>query len=80
MSNLEKYQAAFIESLELEAGEVSSATMESTAKWDSIGHMSLVSVIEDTFEIELSPEDIVELNSYDKGILILQKYGIDFNQ
>lgn len=79
MSNLEKYQDAFIESLELEADEVPLATMETVARWDSIGHMSLVSVIEDTFEIELSPEDIVELNSYDKGMSILRKHGIDLN-
>ena len=46
--------------------------------WDSVGHMSLVAELEDTFDIMLETDDIIDFSSYDKGIEILRKYDIEF--
>lgn len=79
MSNIEKYRQAFVESLEIKPEEVLTANMSEIERWDSIGHMSLIAVMEDTFGIEFMPDDITEFTSYEKGLEILKtKYGISF--
>lgn len=50
---------------------------EGIPEWDSVGHMSLVSCIEETFDIMLETDDIIEFNSFQKGIEILKKYGVE---
>ena len=46
-------------------------------EWDSIGHMALIADLEDTFEISLEMDDIIDFSSYEKGKDILKNYGID---
>jgi len=77
MTNLEKYQNAFVESLELSIENLSSASVETITNWDSIGHMSLIAVIEESFGIEFQPDDIIAFSSYEKGIELLRKYSIE---
>lgn len=74
MTNLEKYKNAFVESFDLDVKEVENASQETVEIWDSIGMMSLIAVIEDSFDLELQPDDIVEFTSYQKGIELLKKY------
>ena len=40
--------------------------------------MTLVAAIEDTFDIMMDTDDIIDLSSYEKGIEILKKYDIEF--
>ena len=47
-------------------------------QWDSIGHMTLISDIEDKFKITFETDDVVDFSSYKKGKEILKKYKIDF--
>ena len=47
-------------------------------QWDSIGHMTLISDLEDKFKITFETDDVVEFSSYKKGKKILKKYKIDF--
>ena len=49
---------------------------EETEKWDSIGHMMLIAALEEAFSIEFEPEEMLELDSYGKGIELLRKKGI----
>ena len=51
----------------------------SIATWDSIGHMQMIAELEDAFEIELEMDDIINFSSYNKGMEILAKYGIEVN-
>ena len=51
--------------------------MNSIGDWDSIGHMSLISALEEAFNIMFETEDILSLISYDQGIEILKKYGVE---
>ena len=76
MTNLEKYKNAFVESFDLDVKEVENASQETVEMWDSIGMMSLIAVIEDSFDLELQPDDIVEFTSYQKGIELLKKYNV----
>ena len=40
--------------------------------------MGLIAQLEDAFDIMLEPDDIVDLNSYEKGKEILAKYNVEF--
>ena len=77
MSNIEKLKEAFVEGLEISIEEVESATMESVDKWDSIGQMSLVAIIEDAFSIEFEPEEVMRFTSFAAGVDILKDHGIE---
>ena len=73
----EKYNEAFKVAFEIEDSELGSdLKYESIQEWDSIGHMSLIAELEDTFDISMEMDDIIDFSSYDKGIEILKKYSI----
>lgn len=78
MSNLEKYNNAFIESLEATPEQLANNLEYNTIPlWDSIGHMSLIAALEEAFDIEMETNDLIALSSYNKGKEILQKYDIE---
>lgn len=78
MSNIEKLKEAFAEGLEIPMKEVEAATMESVDKWDSIGQMSLVAIIEDAFGIEFEPDEVMRFTSFAAGVDILKNHNIEF--
>lgn len=79
MNNLEKYKKAFVDSLSLSNSvKVEKLEYQSIDEWDSIGHMTLMSELESTFNITIDTDDIVEFGSFDKGKEILKKYKINF--
>ena len=79
MSNLEKYNQAFCESLEISEDQLAGLKYQDTELWDSVGHMTLVAAIEDAFDIMMETDDIVDLSSYEKGKQILsEKHNIEF--
>lgn len=77
MNNKEKYINAFIVALELEEGtNIEEYKIGSSENWDSVGHMTLITQLEDDFDIMFETEDIIDFDSFNKGIEILGKYGI----
>ncbi len=77
MTNREKYVNAFVESLDVTEEETAGLKYQDIPAWDSVGHMGLVAEIEDAFDIQFETDDIVEFGSFEKGIEILKKYGIE---
>lgn len=77
MTNLEKYNEAFKNTLEVSDDVFEGLEYQSIKEWDSIGHMSLMSELEDAFDIELETDDIIDFSSYQKGKEILKKYGVE---
>lgn len=77
MDNLEKYRQCFCEVFSLGADfELETTKMGGTPDWDSVGHMELITALEDTFDIMFETEDILRFTSYVEGIEILKKYGV----
>lgn len=77
MNNIEKYNAAIRESFEMdETDEVENVKRGTTGNWDSLGHIVLIDKIETTFDIMISPEDILSFKDYESGIDILKKYDV----
>lgn len=51
MTNLEKYNQAFMETFEIAADKLEGPKYQDIEEWDSVGHMSLIGKLEDTFDI-----------------------------
>tara|TARA_Y100001968_G_C18714880_1_gene417464 strand:- start:33 stop:269 length:237 start_codon:yes stop_codon:yes gene_type:complete len=77
MSNLERYQKVFIDSFETEKEKLDELKYQDIQQWDSVGHMSMISMLEEEFDIMLEMDDIIDFSSFKKGIETLKKYGID---
>lgn len=78
MTNLEKYNRAFINALGVSEKELNDKLVyQSVQNWDSVGHMSLIAEIETEFDIMMDTDDIIDLSSYEKGKEILKKYNIE---
>ncbi len=77
MTNREKYVNAFVESLDIKADQAEGLEYQGVPSWDSVGHMELIASIEDAFDIQFETDDIVEFNSFEKGIELLKKYDVE---
>jgi acyl carrier protein len=78
MSNDKKYKEIFIKSLTIDNPKFEDIKYNAIEQWDSIGHMSLISDLEEGFNISFETDDIVDFSSFKKGKEILKKYDIKF--
>lgn len=77
MTNREKYVSVFVKIMEVEPSEVEKLVYQEIDEWDSVGHMSLIAELEDVFDIMMDTDDIIDFNSFERGIEILKKYDIE---
>ncbi len=77
MTNLEKYNSVFCDTLQIQEDQLEGLQYQGTDLWDSVGHMTLMAELEDTFDIMLETDDIVDFSSYEKGKEILKKYEVE---
>lgn len=77
MSNLEKYNNAFVENLQVTEDQLAGLQYQAVPLWDSVGHMTLMAALEDAFDIMLDTDDIIDFSSYEKGKEILKKYEVE---
>lgn len=79
MTNLQKYDKAFTDTFEISSGQLAGLNYQDIKAWDSVGHMSLVAALEEVFDLMMDTDDIIDLDSYEKGKEILAaNYGVDF--
>lgn len=78
MTNLEKYNQAFIENFEVTEDQLPGLKYQDVEAWDSVGHMGLIASLEETFDIMMDTDDIIDFSSYEKGREIMAKdaYGV----
>ncbi|MCR5518544.1 MAG: acyl carrier protein [Lachnospiraceae bacterium] len=79
MTNIEKYNNAFMETFEITEDKLAGLKYQDIEAWDSVGHMTLVAALEDSFDIMMDTDDIIDFNSYEKGKELLAKaeYGVE---
>jgi len=78
MKNKNKYIEIFINSLSIDKKKFNEKLKyNDIPEWDSIGHMTLMSALEDGFNISIDTDDIIDLSSFKKGIQILKKYKVN---
>ena len=79
MNNEEKYVNAFVEAFEIDADTAKTLKYQQIPAWDSVGHMGLMAKIEESFDVMMEPDDIIDFSSYEKGKEILSsEYGVTF--
>lgn len=74
---MEKYNKIFCETFEIEESMLKGLEYQAIEAWDSVGHMGLIASLEENFDIMMETDDIIDFSSYEKGIEILAKYGIE---
>jgi len=78
MTNLEKYNRVFMNTLGVDESVLNEAfTFKAVPQWDSVAHLSLISELEEVFDIMFESEDILHYGSYENGKRLLAKYGIE---
>ena len=76
MNNLEKYSKVFTKTFSINKSKLKKLKYQSIPEWDSVGHMSMISALEDTFKITMDMDDIIDFSSYEFGKKILKKYKV----
>ena len=78
-NNLSTYNSVFLDSFGINQELLNDLKYQDIPEWDSVGHMGLIGSLEEAFKIEMEIDDIIDFSSYKKGIEILLKYNITFN-
>lgn len=77
--NYDKYVDVFSETFGVEKEDAPHMQYGKSEGWDSAAHMILISALEETFDIMFDTEDIIGLNSFEKGLEVLkEKYDVEF--
>ena len=78
MSNIEKYNNAFVEVFGVEESLLgANFNKDSVDGWDSVHQLNIIALLEESFDIMFDPEDIMELTSYEKGKELMAKYEVE---
>lgn len=78
MTNLEKYNEVFRDVLGVNDEVLNdSFTFNAVPQWDSVAHLSLISALEEAFDVFFESEDILHYGSYENGKKILRGYGVE---
>lgn len=77
MINREKYVQVFVDSFSVNPDQLDeNFVYQCVPEWDSIGHMGMIASLEETFDIMMETDDIIDFGSFTKGIELLAKYEI----
>lgn len=76
MTNLDTYNKIFRGIFRKTDDELPGLKYRGIALWDSIGHMDLMSELEEAFDIRIDTQDVLAFTSYEIGKEVLGKYGV----
>jgi acyl carrier protein len=77
MSELERLRGAFRTALALpDDAPVDQLEYRGIEAWDSLAHMTLVAQIEDTFDVMLDTDEVIDLSSFDQAVTILGAHDV----
>ena len=78
MVNKEKYNKVFIDCFSVTEDMLNEDFVyQCIPAWDSVGHMGMIAALEETFDIMMDIDDIVDFASYTVGIEKLKNYDIE---
>lgn len=78
MTNLEKYNDIFVQVFGADAAQLgNNYSKETVSEWDSVHQLNIISLMEETFDLMLDPEDIMACTSYNAGKEILARNGVE---
>ena len=72
MTTADRLKNIFVDVFELDGdAAVEQAEYRGIPEWDSVAHMALVAEIEDTFDIMLDTDQVIDMSSFDKAVAII---------
>lgn len=78
MANIDKLNNIFVEVFNEEITALNdNFCKENVGEWDSVHQLSIISMMEEEFDLMLDPEDIMACTSYNAAKEILQNNGIE---
>jgi len=79
MNNQEKLINSFTSALGVDESKITDSLEYNTIpQWDSVAHMALIAALEETYDIMMDTDDIIDMSSVAKAKEILTKYDIKF--
>ena len=79
LDNREKYEEIFCRIfLTDDRDNLMERDVFNTEHWNSFEHFMFVSQLEQTFDLHISGEDITKMTSFQKGLAVLSRYGVQF--
>ncbi|CAG8999580.1 MAG: hypothetical protein CENE_01559 [Candidatus Celerinatantimonas neptuna] len=77
MSELKPLADVFAEALAVDVALIQGDLQyQGIPQWDSVAHMQLIAAIEDSYDVMLDTDDIIDMSSFSKARDILAKYGV----
>ena len=78
MNNRDRYERIFMELFNVDKHQLNEKfNFSDVETWDSLTHLTVISELEDAFEVMFETDDILNFGGFLNGIKILQKYHID---
>ena len=79
MSNTEKYRQVFVTVFGVDERALNEGfTFKDVEAWDSLSHLTLISELEDAFDVMFETDDILHFGGFLNGMEILKNYGVEF--
>jgi acyl carrier protein len=80
MNTIEQLHGVFSRAFEIPVEQINDQLeYQAIAEWDSMSHLVLVEELENTYNITIEMEDILEMNSVERIKIALKKYGFEIN-
>ena len=77
MNNSERYKKTFINSLSVDKNlNLEKLKYNDIQEWDSIGHMSLISGLEEEFKVTFETDQIINFSSFKKEKILYKLGGL----
>lgn len=78
MTNLEKYNDIYVQVFGADVALLGdNYNKETVSEWDSVHQLNIISLMEETFDLMLDPEDIMACTGYNAGKEILARNGVE---
>lgn len=78
MTNLEKYNDIYVQVFGADVAQLGdNYNKETVSEWDSVHQLNIISLMEETFDLMLDPEDIMACTGYNAGKEILARNGVE---
>lgn len=75
--SVERLKQAFADALGVDVNSITDALQyNAVQQWDSVGHMALIAAIEQTFDILIDTDDVIDMSSFAKAKEIVARYGV----
>lgn len=77
MTNLDRYDREFIRHFKVKKEDLPTLKYRGIKAWDSVAHMDLMNDFEEIFDIQISTLDVLDFTDYNRGKIVLSRYGVE---